>query len=349
MTATLSIFTLEAIGFREVISKGSITASFISVTVYEARGIALPDGFAEARQAEVAGVNYRVALSKYVNAGCQCLIGDDFTESESDWLKEFKTSGPFVLIAVGPTEFIECETGRIKMMPDGSITTYDSFPSMRMLLKSLEDRVLPPIVSTLTLALNEPERYVALRRLDRKSAGRTPDGVTVRDFRINMSAELTLARTLSGERASEILEALTERAPKLTKVAAKYFALGIAEEDQLKKFLFFFLSLEVETHAVFKSIDHAQKLRTQLLRDGKSEDSPSVTELLKRDISKWGSLFDRFVWCVTCSWLNLTDEDIKEFKKLKVARDDIAHGKCAEPPAGFARKAELLAHKVFWA
>lgn len=348
MTATFSAYALEAMGFRDLIDKGSLAASFMSVTIYEARGITLPDGFVHARQARVAGGNYRIALSKNVNAGCQCLIGDDFAESETEWQKEVNSAGPFVLIAVGPTDFIECEAGRIMRMPDGSLTTYDSFPSVRKILRSLEERVLPPVVATLTLALNEPERYVALRKLSRASAGRTADGSTVHDIRLNVHMEATVSRALGETPAIELLEASVKRAPKLHQRAAKYFALGTEEEDQLKKFLYFFLSLEVETHAVFGRIDHAKKLSSEVLRNGAGAPSPSTSALISRDVAKWDNLFDRFVWCATCAWPNLVDDDIKLFKELKRARDAIAHGRESEPPAGFARQAELLAHKILW-
>ena len=348
MTATFSTYALEAMGFRDLIAKGSLAASFMSVTVYEARGIALADGFAEARQARVAGANYRVALSRDINAGYRCLVGDDFAESESEWMMEVKAAGPFVLIAVGPTAFIECEAGRMMRMPDGRITTYDSFPSLRETLKSLEDRVLSPVIATLTLALNKPERYVALRKLARVSAGRTPDGTTVHDIRVDVRAELTVSRALAEAQAVEVLDASIERAPKLHQRAAWYFALGTAEDDHLKKFLYFFLSLEVETHAVFGRIDHVRKLRTQVLRDGIDAPRISTADLITRDILKWDNLFDRFVWCATCVWSGLLDDDIKLFKDLKGARDAIAHGRTSEPPAGFARQAELLAHKILW-
>jgi hypothetical protein len=348
MTSGLSTYALEAMGFRELLARGSLAASFMSVTVFEARGVTFPEGFADARQGRVAGASYRIALSKSVNAGCQCLIGDDFAESEAEWLKEVKASGPFALVAVGPTNFIECESGRMMRMPDGNITTYDSFPRLRDTLRSLEDRVLPPVVSTLTLALNEPDRYVALRKVARASAGRTSAGVTVHDIRVDMRAELTVSRAISDTRAVEILDVSIGRAPTLHQRAARYFALGTAEDDQLKKFLFFFLSLEVETHAVFGRIDHARKLRGNLLRDGARAPRPSAIELITRDVSKWDNLFDRFVWCATCVWCGLADDDIRLFKDLKSTRDAIAHGRASEPPAGFARQAELLAHKVLW-
>lgn len=348
MTARFTTYALEAMGFRDRIESGDLAARFISVTVYEARGITLPDGFAEMRQARVAGTDYRIALSKGINSGCQRLIGDDFTESEPEWLKEVKTTGPFVLVAVGPTDFIECEAGRMMRMPDGSITTYDSFPYLRETLKSLEDRVLPPVIAALTLALNEPERSVALRKLARASAGQTPDGTSIHDIRLDVRGELTVSLALGETQAIEILTASVERASMLHQRAAKYFALGTAEDDQLKKFLFFFLSLEVETHAVFGRLDHTVALHSQVLRNGKSAPRTSTAALITRDIAKWENLYDRFVWCATCVWLHLVDDDIKLFKELKNARDAIAHGRATEPPVSFARQAELLAHKVLW-
>lgn len=348
MTATFSTYALETMGFRDLLGKGSLVVSFMSVTVYEAHGITLPNGFTDARKARVAGSDYRIALAESVNTGCQRLIGDDFTESESDWLKEVKASGPFVLIAVGPTDFIECEAGRMMRTPDNGITTYDSFPIARETLKSLEDRILPPAVAALTLALNESDCYVALRKLARESVGRTPDGTAVHDIRLDIHGKMTAFRLLEEARAVEILDASIERAPRLHQSAAKYFALGTAENDQLKKFLFFFLSLEVETHAVFGRIDYAQSLKNQVFRDGAGPLRPSAAHLMIRDVAKSGNLFDRFVWCATCSWKSLADDEIKLFKELKNARDAIAHGRASEPPPGFARKAELLAQKILW-
>lgn len=348
MTATFSAYFLESMGFCELIGRGSLTASFMGVTAYEVRGITFPEGFADARQAHVAGVNYRVGVSNSVNAACQRLIGDDFVESEADWRKQVKSTGPFVLIAVGPTDFIECEAGRMMRLPDGSITTYDSFPNLRQALAALESRVLPPVVATLTLELNEPERYVALRKLARAFAGRTPEGATVHDIRLDVRAELSVSHPLDETRALEVLESSARRAPKLHQRAAKYFTLGTAEDDPLKRFLYFFLSLEVETHAVFRRINHSAKVRSQVIREGDSAPRPSTADLIARDISRWENLFDRFVWCATCVWTGLFDDDIAVFKELKNARDAIAHGRESEPPFGFARKAELLAHKVLW-
>ena len=69
-------------GFKDLVAAGSLEASFMSVSVYELRGLTPPDGVAEAIQSKAAGAEYRIAISKSINVGCQALIGDAFAESE---------------------------------------------------------------------------------------------------------------------------------------------------------------------------------------------------------------------------------------------------------------------------
>jgi hypothetical protein len=234
----------------------------------------------------------------------------------------------------------------MKLEDDGSITTYDCFTDVREELAQLEARVLPPIVSALTCVLNEPSRYVALRKLARASCGRLDNGTLIHDIRIEGRAVMHTSYSLPAKELAEKLAMATAFALSLNPRAARFFALGLAEEDQLKRFLYFFLALEVETHAVFGRIDHAAS--TRALVDGSGLLGKRSAKLLQAQVEGLKNLFDRFVWCAACVWTKLEESDIVQFKILKDARDDIAHGRASEPPVGFAREAERLAHKVLW-
>lgn len=346
MTITFSTHALEAMGFSEVIAQGDLAASFMSVTVYEARGIVVPDDVCEAKLARVAGTEYRIAITQSVNAGCQALIGDDYDESEPEFCQRVKSKGPYMLIAVGPTEFFECAAGRLMRHEDGSVTTYDSFPRVREALRSLEQRVIPPVLAAMTCALNKPDRYVSLRRLEQASSGRCQDGTRLHDMRLEGKAEVYVSYHLDQVALAGKLADVATKAPRLNQRAAKFFALGIGEGDQLKKFLYFFLALEIEANAVFKRINHeAQAIK---LLSGTSSPSTVTVNLLKNQMKSLNNIFDKFVWCAVCVWTNLNEQDVSLFMELKKARDDIAHGDASEPPAGFANSAELLAQKVLW-
>ncbi|MCA6218092.1 hypothetical protein KGA65_16270 [Ideonella sp. B7] len=143
MSLTFSNQLMEAMGFRELAESEAISASFSSVTVYEARGIALVEGTTEVSQGMVAGVNYRLVVGSSVNTACTALIADVFVENEEEWKRESKSQGPFVLVLIGPTQEHKCATGRMRTEQDGSVTTYDCFPSVRVELSQLESRALP--------------------------------------------------------------------------------------------------------------------------------------------------------------------------------------------------------------
>lgn len=140
------------------------------------------------------------------------------------------------------------------------------------------------------------------------------------------------------------LQSTVALAPRINIKAARFFVLGMAEDDDLKKFLYFFLALEVETHAAFGHIDHARAL--QQLLDPASTPLPAALALLKRQADQIRNLFDRFVWNAACAWSGITEADVQQFKQLKTARDDIAHGKLTVPPGGYAHQAQQLARKV---
>lgn len=337
---------MKAMGFRPFAEGEEIAATFSSVTVFEARGVTLEGDIPEVSSGIAAGVAYRLAVSTSLNRGCIALLDDAFTDNEEDWKNENKCQGPFVLVQIGPTSEHRCSSGQLKTEKDGSTTTYDSFPSARAELAQLESHALPPIISALTCVLNEDARYVALRKISRASAGRTPRGALVHDLRMEMHAELYTSYKIDSSRLSEKLSLATSLASTLNPKASRFFALGLAEEYQLKRFLYFFLALEVETHAVFGRIDHAAAL-TKLL-DSAASHGRSTSTLLQKQLDNLKNLHDRFVWCAACAWPKLTEADIDQFKELKGTRDDIAHGSASEPPPGFARLAELLAHKVLW-
>jgi len=344
MTINFSNHVMEAMGFRDLGANETVVASFSSVTIYEARGITVPEGNTERLIARVAGAEYRLAVSSSVNDGCRALVQDDFADVEEDWRKEVKSRGPFVLINVGPTDEHHCVSGKMKNEADGSITTYNCFPQARDELAKLEQRILPPVVAAVTCVMNEPGHFVALRRLDRASTGRTANGTQVRDIRMELRAEGYTSYALPKLTLTEKLRNATTLAPTLNPRSARFFSLGLAEEDQLKRFIYFFLALEVETHAVFSRIDHQAKTVNLIANTGQLTES--ATGLVKNQVESLKNLFDRFVWCAICVWTDLNDSDISEFKALKEARDAIAHGRATDPPAGFARTAELLAQKL---
>lgn len=333
-----------AMGFRPFEVGESLTASFSSVSVYEARGIALQAGVTEVANGEVAGVKYRIAIGADLNDTCMALVNDLFVESENDWKREYQCSGPFVLIQLGPTKVQTITEGHIRTETDGSTTTFESFPDLKGDLAAFEAAALPPLLTSLTCFLGDPSRHLELRKVDRASTGRTDSGRAVHDIRIHFSGTAVVSQGLPANELAAELQAAADLAPQLNTKTARFFALGLGEDDELKKFLYFFLALEVQTHAAYARIDHADALKTLL--DPASSHRPSAVALLRRQAGQLRNLFDRFVWCAACAWSGIDDADVEQFRRLKAARDDIAHGTASGPPRGYAQEAQSLAKKL---
>jgi hypothetical protein len=344
MPLSFSPEVIRAMGFRPFDPGESLTAAFVSMSVYEARGITLEPGVVEIASGNVAGFAYRLAVGAGVNDTCKALADDSFIEDEDAWKKDMQCSGPFALFQLGPTQPFTVTVGHIKTEQDGSTTTLDSFPALRSEVAQLELAALPPLLTSLACLLGDPDHIVELRKIDRISVGRTPAGSVVRDIRIQFSGKAFVSVGLAATKLAADVRAVGILAPKLNSKAARFFALGLAENDELKSFLYFFLAIEVQTHATFRRIDHARALTS--LAASPSSAAPSLLALLERQTDQLRNLFDRFVWCAAFGWVGVTDGDVAQFKNLKAARDDVAHGSTSEPPAGYARQAQQLARKI---
>lgn len=344
MTVSFSAEVMRAMGFRPFSDGESVAASFVSLSVYEIRGIAPQSPAPLVNAGTVAGVNFSIGIGAALNDTCHAVTGDAYVDDENTWTKEKGTNGPFLLVQIGPTPTYTVTTGQIKTESDGSLTTYESFPTLRSDLAALEAAALPRLVTSLSCSLAPPDQYLELRKLDRVSVGRTDIGQTVHDLRILVSGKGYVSRATVPEVLVAGLQDTAALAPRINIKAARFFTLGMAEDDNLKKFLYFFLALEVETHAVFGRIDHVRAL--QQLVDPASTPLPSTLALLKKQTDQIHNLFDRFVWNAACAWSGITEADVQQFKQLKNARDDIAHGTLTEPPGGYANLAQQLARKV---
>jgi hypothetical protein len=344
MGLTFSSEIMRSMGFRPFESGESIGATFRSIFIYEVRGLAFEPDTCEITVGTVEGANYHVGVGAKLNETCQALTGDTYIDDEAAWAKEKRCSGPFLIIVLGPTQVCTITKGQIKIEIDGSATTFDSFSTSRSELGSLEAAALPSLITSLACKLTDPNQYLELRRLDCSIVGRTTSGQVLRDIRLKMSGEAYVSRALAPNALLDGLKGVVALAPRLNGKAARFFALGMAEEDELKKFLYFFLALEVETHAVFAQIDQTQALRKLL--DPASLPIPSVVALLCRQADQLRNLYDRFIWCAACAWTGISDADVDQFKRLKATRDEIAHGRIAEPPGGSAQLVQQLARKV---
>lgn len=223
------------------------------------------------------------------------------------------------------------------------ILTYDALPAAKAELRTLEAASLPSIEMALACTFNARGNAVAFVPIARTVYGLTSIGTTVHDMRLTGSAHVRVSTPLATGELQTALLAAGRLAALLDQRVARFFQLGAHDNDDLKKFLYYFLALEIEVHRTFGSLPKAQHLACSV--SAESRVGVSIARLLEnRD--NWTNLADRFVWCVASVWTHLADDDVDEFKRLKYVRDGIAHGRIARPERADVQAVERLVQRL---
>jgi hypothetical protein len=133
-------------------------------------------------------------------------------------------------------------------------------------------------------------------------------------------------------------------APLIDPRVSRFYQLASRDDDDLKRFLYFFLAIEIEVHRVFKATPRSKHIENAATLAHRVADS--LARLLESRDENWNSLADRFIWCVVSTWGHLTDRDVTEFKRLKKLRDSIAHGEVSTVPKAAVIAAENLSRRI---
>lgn len=339
----LSNHALQLMGYNPIPEGENIRGVFRSITVYRIDGLGIDAGVLEYRE-QVDGIGLHVGLGVSVNGICQNLLGTDFAEDEAAWTKERNSSPPYLAVAFGPTDEFPASGKRYAQDAGGRINTYDSFRDARAELTRQEGTVMPRLLSALACSFDLPNQPVKFLLVDRIVFGIATDGRFIHDVRMTGSANLSTSTKIEEAEMNARLRKALSLAATISPKVARFYHLAVSEDDPLKKFLYFFLAIEIDTHAAFGAIDHAQAL-AQLLAPP-SRATASIKLLFDKQPGNWRAIKERFMWCVACVWRHMSDADVDEFTRIKAVRDGIAHGSISVPPDWAVASVEKLAAKL---
>ena len=335
---------LELMGFTQLPEDEAMSGVFDKLYVFNVEGLIFDDDALTPATGTINGQTYQIGFGAKLNAICNKLVDDDFVDDEATWIKDNKTSAPFAIVRLGPTS-LHTSSSRYAMEVNGNFHTHDGFAAARQELKVMESMVIPPLLAALESTFSADGHRVRFRSITETFYGTSPAGKTIHDFKISMSGNMTVSKKISQHDFDTTLNRSLEFASNLNPRVASFMHLGFQEKDRLKKFLNFFLSIEIETHSAFKTIDH-EKVLADLIAFPSDKIKNTVSSLFLAQHKKLNSLKEHFVWCVICKWKHLSDLDVETFSKLKKIRDDIAHGNISVLPIGAEHEAEKFVIKI---
>jgi hypothetical protein len=331
-------------GFTQLPEGESICGVFNKLYVFNVEGLDFDDDALQPSSGAIDGQTYQIGFGTKLNPICNKLVGDDFIDDEAKWIKDNNASAPFAIVQIGPTA-LHTSSSRYAMEVNGELHTHDGFAAARQEIKVMESRVIPPLLAALESTFSADFHRIRFRAIAETFYGTSPAGRTIHDSKISFNGSLTVSKKMSEHDFDTTLKKALQFASRLNPRVASFMHLGFQEKDRLKKFLNFFLSIEIETHATFKTIEHA-KFLTDLIAFPSDQIRNTVSSLFIAQHSKLNSLREHFIWCVICKWKHLSDPDVETFSKLKKIRDDIAHGNISLLPAGAEHEAEKFVIKI---
>lgn len=333
---------IERMGFTPIPAGSSLAATFHSLRVFEVRGFNLEDDTVVTVTGSASGAAYTVGVGSGINAVSMALAGDIFTEDEEAWATKNKCTPPFLVVHFGPTKLHSVEKGWVKYV-DEAMLTYDMFGAAKEELQRLEDEAMASVEMALACELTVEGHHVTLHPIERSVFGRTEGGATIHDLQMTVRASGYAARRLDHGSLVNNLHNAVALAETLDPRVSRFFQLGLRDTDRMKRFLYFFLAVEIEVHRAFAQVTKAAHLTNAAQFEPRLGRSlPSLLE--SRD--NWMKLADRFVWCVASSWHHMNDDDVKEFKRLKGVRDAIAHGGLTSPDHADVMSIEALSKRI---
>lgn len=271
-------------------------------------------------------------------------LQDDWKGAE-EWQREKAANPPFVVVHIGPTDLATSERTYIKDADDGeNLVTYGAFMEVRQHLRRQRETAIDAAIMALSASFAAFNRKVTFREVDTIVAGRRPSGDWVSDMHVVGWAQ---GRAISPIDMDD-LNIFLSRAARLSAgvpVSERHvFAMGIRDDDPLKRFQFLFLAIERQVNKAFKNIQPASCAE---FVDKSDRMQQSLRDFLASEAMRTPlSLKSKFFFCTALLWTELGDDDVASFAQLVAVRNRLAHGEIVEPPGPVVQEVEAFASKL---
>lgn len=339
----LSNYALELTGFKKIPEEASIVAKFYGLHVYKTGGLSLADDTSPLFSWGLDGTEFQFAFGNNLNSVCRLLTNDDFSDDLETWEKEKECQPPYLVVLLGPTPphtATNCWTKR----ESETLLTYEAFLNARADLRATKSAILPRFLTGLACEFQKSLGVIGFDFVHSTAFGVTDQGENVHDLGLSVFGRGTVTVNIDDAALSDGMASAKSIAEQVNYKAAKFFEQGMREKDELKAFLFLFLSMETTTHKTFNRIDHKAHIESLFQPDDRIAPEARALFEIRKEFMK--DLTPRFIWCATCVWKGISSDDISEFKSLKKVRDDIAHGKVISPEYCDVERARKLAQRV---
>lgn len=240
--------------------------------------------------------------------------------------KKVKANPPFCLVKVSDPNIYIREKGYWKKgnkTDQETILTLDLFDQAKTYLNEKEDDIIPRLVSGLVIKLSSIHQPIRFKPIFREVVGKTKDGVYVHDVRFKMKVTLSTTNDVEADILSSRVSKAVSLFNKIDNKVSTFFQLAQEEADIFRRFLYFFMVVELHTHAMFKK---NYQNNINFLNNKPDRMKLTSKKLTNERQNIPLNLFQKFEYCSKHLWNNITVQDIEDFKTAKTIRNKLVHG-----------------------
>jgi hypothetical protein len=340
--ADLTESQFEELGYSMLDTSLSIEGVFYVVHLYSIRGLTAPnEALVSSLQSEgKSGIAF--GIGEDYNELAKRLTGFCLTKDEERWKEHKVNRQPFLLIQIGPSTRHKATCGHYKRVDGQIIYERKMFEPAHREIKTKAEKLTHKLLGAISCSISHSQELY-FNHLKTSCFGKAESGevlVQLPEF----SGLMELVMGIQSEELQNKLDAAASFADSISSRSAYLFGLGITERDTVKRFLFFFLSIEAEINRIFKCIPSSAF--SEAFR--KPLDAPT-SELVCNIVTGRNNndLLVKFLWCMQTVLPQLCFDDLLVFKDIKKIRDDIAHGSFQKlPDQDDAAKAYRLAVSI---
>jgi hypothetical protein len=332
----------EELGYSMLDTSLSIEGVFYIVHLYSIRGLTAPNEALVSSLQSEGKSRIAFGIGEDYNELAERITGFCLTEDEERWKEHKVNTQTFLLIQIGPSSRHKAMCGFYKRADGQIIYERKMFEPAHREIKTKAEKLTHKILGAISCSISHSQELY-FNHLNTSCFGKAESGealVQAPEF----CGLLESALGMKSEELQNRLDAAASFADSISSRSADLLSLGITERDTVKRFLFFFLSIEAEINRIFKCIPSsafAEVFRAPL-------DAPT-SELVCKIVTGRSNndLLVKFLWCMQTVWPQLCFDDLLVFKDIQKIRNDIAHGTFQKLPDQVdAAKAYRLAANI---
>jgi hypothetical protein len=332
----------ERCGFSLLSSAESLSGKFSSIFIYSIHGLRSPSAPVISSCKTEGSLQIILGIGADYNQLVRSMIGDDI--DESDCMPEGESDkSSFIVVLIRSTEQRYAKAGYYLKQEDRILFEYEMFRDALVEIENGSVYLLSSILQSLVKELPMNNEY-HITKLKTFYYGKTDEGILLQRL-LEPRWLIESVSAESDENLRKLLELSISSLNQGEQESTYFFSCGLSETDFVKRFLFFYISIEKKIDEAF---DQLKRLPVSENFFSSSLD-PEQKKILWSALTNTGrnDITSKFILCAREIFNHITPKDVKTFRRLHRVRIGLAHGRSREVPTPEdSREAYHLARRL---